>query len=297
MLSGLWEVRACFDRHFQRPARFLVAEDEQGVCGLLPLSWIEESGCYGCFPGESWQGRTWLEQNRIPARGYGVLEALLDACPLPHDLRYLLPLEPVAGHEPAIDEVGYLFNPPRYEYDLENYFQEFSHRSAKRIKREVAALEARGVRYRYDELSDFEHIVRLNIGRFGDSSYFHDLRFERSFRSLMHLLHEKGWLRMTAVLINDEPAAVDMGCVYGGTYTLLAGGTHGGHAGVAKLINLHHMRRACEERLQLVDFLCGDFSWKQLFHLQPRPLYLLASSAVASHVPAEAGARSQAHDE
>jgi len=22
-----------------------------------------------------------------------------------------------------------------------------------------------------------------------------------------------------------------------------------------------------------VDFLCGDFSWKKLFHLTPRPLY------------------------
>ena len=283
-LSDLWEVRAAFHEHFQRPACFLIAEDTAGPCGLLPLSWIEESQCYGYFPGETWQGKTWLEQNRILARAPGVRDLLLGHCPSPYHIRYLLPPDSSGSDEHDVDEIGYLFLPPRYDYDMENYFHEFSHKSAKRIKREVAAIEARGVRYRLDDLDDFEHMVRLNVDRFGVYSYFHDSRFADGFRGLMRLLEERGWLRLTSVVIDGELAAVDMGCLCRGAYTLLAGGAHAGYPGVAKLINLYHMRRACEERMERVDFLCGDFSWKKLFHLTPRPLHLLSNApAMAAH--------------
>jgi CelD/BcsL family acetyltransferase involved in cellulose biosynthesis len=42
---------------------------------------------------------------------------------------------------------------------------------------------------------------------------------------------------------------------------------------VAKLINFHHLEIACRERFDSVDFLCGDFGWKQRFRLVARPLY------------------------
>jgi hypothetical protein len=282
-IADLWEVRECFQRHFLRPASFIVAEDGDRVRGLLPLSWIEESDCFGCFPGETWEGKTWLEQNRILAHGPTVLASLLALCPAPYHLRYLLPVDGVAGDGAVVDEIGYLFLPPRYGFDVESYFgQELSHKFAKKLKRDIRRVEELGVSYRLDELADFDHLVRLNVERFGERSYFADERFRESFRDLMHLLHRWGCLRMTTVLIAGEPAAVDMGCVYRGVYTLVAGGTHGDYRGVAKLINVHHMQRACRERLEQVDFLCGDFSWKTLFRLAPRPLYLLSNAPVAA---------------
>jgi hypothetical protein len=45
---------------------------------------------------------------------------------------------------------------------------------------------------------------------------------------------------------------------------------------------LHHLRRACDERLDCVDFLCGDFAWKPLFHLRPRPLFLYGPQPVTA---------------
>ncbi len=278
----LWEVRDCFHRHYRRPLHFLLAEEEGRVGGLMPLSWIEECRSYGYFPGEVWNGKTWIEQNRVPARDGDAMASLLMECPSEYHVRYLVPSEVLSQNGAEVDEIGYLFYPPRYDYDIENYFQEFSHKSAKRIKREVAALETRGAEFRYDTLSDFEELVKLSLGRFGASSYFHDERFRESFQSLAYLLEERGWLRITTVLIEGEVAAVDLGCVFGNSYTMLGGGTHGGYPGVAKLINLHHMRRACEERYEHVDFLCGDFSWKTLFHLAPRPLYLLSSGSPAA---------------
>lgn len=276
-LTDLWDVRACFQRHYRNPPRFVVSDRHDGGYDLLPLSWIEENGCYGFFPGETWQGKTWLEQNKIICNGNGGLENLLSACPSSFHLRYLswVPGTPQGGE--AVDEVGYLFLPPRYDYDMSNYFQEFSRKSLKGIRKEIAAIESLGVTYRLNEIADFELMVRFNVDRFGTQSYFYDPRFRAGFLDLARFLQERGWLRFTTVLVNGEPAATDMGCVFRGVYTLLAGGTNARFPGIAKLINFHHMERACRERLDQVDFLCGDFNWKKLFHLTPRPLYLLTN--------------------
>jgi len=278
-IADLWEVRDCFQRHFRHRPNFIIAEDSRGICGLLPLSWIEESLCYGYFPGEIWHGKTWLEKNRIFFRADTQPSDLLAYCPPPYYLRYLLPPADGCDPEMEIDEIGYLFLPQQYNFEMQNYFREFSHKSIKQILREVAAIEQLGVSYRYNESSDFDLMVAMNISRFGADSYFHDPRFRESFRSLVNFLKTNGWLRFTTVLINGEPAAVDMGCLYRNVYTVMAGGTSNRFRGVAKLINLHHMQWACQQRLQQVDFLCGDFHWKKLFHLTPRPLFHFSSLA------------------
>jgi len=85
----LWEVRKCFDRNFDVPSLFVVSENRGKPTGLLPLSWIEENDCYGCFPGETWAGKTWIEQNRIFARDEQTRNQLLESCPHTFQLRYL----------------------------------------------------------------------------------------------------------------------------------------------------------------------------------------------------------------
>ena len=246
-LWDLWEFRACFQKHFQRPACFIITVNSQNLTEILPLSWIDESQCYGNFPGETWLGKTWLEQNRIPTDNK-ILCNMLDHCPGPYYLRYLQPsLESDGQNQYVVDEVGYLFRPSDYNDDIENYFQQFSNRTAKKIKREIASLQA-GSRYRYDDLSDFDYLVQLNVKNFGNCSYFSDRRFRESFRTLMHYLNDNGWLRITTVIINEEIAAVDIGCLYREVYTLLGGGTNRDYPGVAKLINLHHLQRGCNEK-------------------------------------------------
>jgi|APSaa5957512622_1039677.scaffolds.fasta_scaffold59876_1 hypothetical protein len=277
LVSDLWEFRTCFHRHFKRPPHFLAAEDGDLVRGLLPLCWIDEAASFGYFPGETWKGKTWLEQNRFPGECQGFIDELPVHCPPAYHIRYLIPPEGTPNSPRVVDETGYLFLPPAYDYNFDNYLGAFSRRSAKRLKRKLADFHENGVQYRLDHQPDFELLVSMNTANFGSDSYFHDPRFRESFRALTLFLHEKGWLRLTTVLIGGEPAAVDMGCIYRGAYTLLAGGTNPDHPGVAKLINVFHMRRACEERLAQVDFLCGDFCWKTLFHLTPRPLYLLSN--------------------
>ena len=277
-IADVWEVRECFHRHFRNPPHFIVFEDNDGLSCLLPLSWIEECGCYGFFPGETWQGKTWLEQNKIICRGDVRFEELISsACPSSYYLRYLSWGPGLPAEHTIVDEIGYLFFPPRYNYEISNYFEEFPRKSRKTLAHALVAVEDLGVEFRFDEPGDIDIIFDLNLQRFGSYSYFHDSRFRESFRSLSLFLEKKGWLRITTLWINGEPAASDLGCIYRGTYTLLAGGTNPRYPGIAKLINIHHMRRACQERLDEVDFLCGDFNWKKLFHLTPRPLFLLSN--------------------
>ena len=274
-VSDLWEVRECFDRHYRHEPCFIAAEDRGEVRGLLPLSLNGDSGLYNFFPGETWAGKTWLEQNRIVTDSQRMLRDMLAAVPGPYHLRYLRPAAAAANPYEQVDEIGYLFCPPKYGCDMDRYFGEFSHKTAKKLRRELAGWDERNISWRFDDPNDFELLVAMSIGRYGQSSYFYDPRFLDSFRHLRDFLAGRGWLRMVTIMVDGTPAATDLGSVYNGTLTMLAGGTHGDYPGVAKLINVHHMTWACEQKLDRVDFLCGDFNWKAMFHLSPVPLYLL----------------------
>lgn len=279
-LTDRWALRECFHRHYRRQPFFVVAEEAGELVGLLPLSWLPESGCFGYFPGEVWHGKTWLEQNRVLARDASVLVQMMRSLKevgLHYHLRYLLATPSLQCQGEGIDEVGYLFYPSQFQFDLENYFELFSRKSTKAIRRRLEAFETRGVEVRLDRESDFELMIRMNLERYGTDSYFADQRFTRSFRDLMGLFLEEGTLRITTVIIEGEPAAVDFGTVFDGVYTLLGGGTNARFPDIAKYINLYHMRRACQESLEAVDFLCGEFHWKPMFHLSARPLYLLSN--------------------
>lgn len=292
-LFDLWEVRACFQEHFDAPPLFLIAEENGRLQGILPLSWIEEEDCFGYFPGETWQGRTWLEQNRIMFRRAAIFRQLLAHIPGPARIRYLTGESLPRDADPVFeDEVGYLFIPRLYDHCFETYMGQFSGKSRRKLRREIAGLEDRGVVFRHDDVRDLEHLFLMNQESFGAYSYFRDARFLGAFESLAAWLNDNGHLRVTTALIGGRIAAVDMGALWAGTYTVLAGGTHPDFPGVAKLINFHHLEYACQNRFEVVDFLCGDFGWKRRFHLSPRPLYeIRCSDAMETDMalPAEIG--------
>lgn len=276
-LFDLWAVRACFNAPFDRPFCFLVAENNGAPEGLLALSWIDEMQHYSHFPGETWQGRTWLEQNRIIAGNAEVRKALLEAVPGELHLRYLTRDSLLPGIPAALDETGYLFLPGTYGHDFGAYMTCFPGKSRKKLAREREPFERMGISFSHDTVSHVDLMFRMNLSQFGDRSYFSDPRFLAAFENLTTLLQEAGSLRVTTLRLGGTIAAVDMGAVVGRTYTVLAGGTNPDFPGAAKLINFHHMEWACRRRLDIVDFLCGEFGWKERFRLSPRPLFELRS--------------------
>jgi len=288
-LFDLWRVRQCFAGSYRRQPYFVLAEDRERVTGLLALCRVDESGRYAHFPGETWQGKTWLEQNRIIADSPDVLSGLLENVPGPTHLRYLThDSVPLAKMPVAVDEVGYLFFPGAHAFSFQRYMQQFSGKSRKKLARELAAMEEQGVVYRFDHAADIRLLFRMNLESFGERSYFYDPAFLDSFEKLAAWLLQKNMLRITTIVIGGTVAAVDMGAVWQNTYTVLAGATNPDFPGVAKMINFHHLERSCRERYATVDFLCGDFGWKQRFHLSARPLYEM-HILPGKDIPGEAG--------
>jgi len=279
-LFDLWEVRECFARHYGREPLFLVASRTGETCGLLALARTDEPGGWGFFPGETWQGKTWLERNRIIADSPEVCRALIDRCPPQTHLRYLSQTALATG-ELAIDEIGYLFVPAEWDNCAEKFWAAFSGKSRRRNRKEMDALINRGMEIRRDVLEDVEIMFELNLKSFGDYSYFADARFHNGFRDLTAWLAEQGRLGVTTILIEGAVAAVDVNAVYKNASTVLAGGTHPDFSGVAKLINHAHIEWACEQKFTEVDFLCGDFGWKERFHLTQRPLHQYRSPALS----------------
>ncbi len=286
-LFDLWPVRECFQREYRHDSHCLVATRNGRFGGMLALSRLDGEKGFGHFPGETWQGKTWLEQNRVVAADSETAGELVAHIPPGTRIRYLhmddrLHLE----NRVMEDETGYLFFPRQYHFSFDAYWNTFSGKTRKKLNHELKRFRDAGVRFREDCLDDVDWMLRRNLESFRERSYFYDPRFLRAFQSLSAWLASNGLLRVTTVLIGGRVAAVDMGAVWNGGYTVLAGGTHEEFPGVAKLINLHHLEWACARRLEMVDFLCGDFNWKQRFHLTPRRLFQIWRPRIDHRQPA-----------
>ena len=272
-VSDLWEFRMCFHPHFRRSPCFMVLEDGEGIAGMLPLCRIDEIDGFGSFPGETWRHKTWLERNPVYVRSPEVLPELLMSCPEGTRLRYLdLPGSALCdGIE--VDEIGYVLYPSRLDFDLDRYHMRFSTKRLKSIRKSIEAFTGQDCSWHINRLEDFDRMVELNVEFFSEGSYLYDHRFRESFRNVTGFLHRRGMLRMVSLEIRGETVAVDVGALFRGGYTIFLGATHQGFPGVAKVMNMHHLRFAFHHGISKVDFLCGDFHWKKLWHLDPEPLY------------------------
>ncbi len=270
-----WQVRMSFQQSFKRPSLFLVAEANRRYVGLLALSWIEEEKVYACFPGETWRGTTWLERNQIPAMSHNVQRILWEAAPNNTVLRYVVGNVASSLGCLTVDEVNYSFTPSHFAYDYNAYWMLFSRKSRKSLEREAAKIINMGCEYLFNRWDDIDWMFQMNLETFTDKSYFYDPRFLNGFTSMLSFFADSKTLRVTTLKVKGTIAAVDVGVIYNNQYTLLAGATNPSFPGIAKVINLFHLKWACSQHLEYVDFLCGDFGWKTRFHLTPCPLYLM----------------------
>lgn len=271
-LFDLWEVRECFAAAYDRRSIFVTMERDGRIKAMLPLSWIEESACYGFFPGETWRGRTWLEQNRLIAESPAVLKQLLQLAPGPLQLRYIDGAEMLP--EMAVeDECNFGCSPGQYGYSFNNYCKRFSAKTSARIATEFSSLEHHGIRVRLDEFDDLQILFELNLATFGKQSYFCDSRFLKAFDSLARWLAKERRLSIVSILVGGKVVAVDMVAIHNNCHLVLAGGASREIPGISRFINLYHLERGFLHRVERIDFLCGDFGWKKKLLLEPRPTW------------------------
>ncbi|MBN1847653.1 MAG: GNAT family N-acetyltransferase [Deltaproteobacteria bacterium] len=272
-ISDLWDFRFCFQKHYHCDPYFIVLEDHHGIAAMVPLSYVNHLDMYVFFPGETWNQKTWIERTPIYLRKPHFLHEALDACPERTYLRYMeMDRDPYIV-DLGIDEIGYVFYPSQVDYDLQGFSKRFHNKKYKEIMKVIRSFADAGSVFHYNRLDDFNILVDMSLQRYGSHSYLDDGRFREGFRELIFFLHQKGWLRMVSLEIMGKTVAVDVGATYMGTYTVFLGGTDPDYMGVAKVMNMHHLEWACREKMNKVDFLCGDFHWKKLWHLDQEPLY------------------------
>lgn len=272
-IFDLWDIRNCFAESFKRNNTFIVLENDGDVHGVLPLSWMEESHFYSFFPGESWHGKTWLEQNKVFATDNNAFQILIDNIPGPAHMRYMSANSLYFNDSLTFDESNYHLYLGEFGYTFDGYMQKFSSKSRKNLSKEVSRFYEIGATLRYNKLEDVDVLFEMNLAAYGEDSYFKDPRFYESFQSLLKWLSDNKLLRIVTVEIGGKVAAVDIASQYGSEYVVLCGGTNPEFPGIAKLINFHHIEWACQNRMEKIDFLCGDFGWKERFHLTSKPLY------------------------
>ena len=286
-LFDLWEFRLCFQRHFSHVPHFLLLEDRKGIAGMVPLSYVEDLDMFAFFPGETWKGKTWIERNPIYVREESLLAELPSFCPERTYLRYME--VPAEAYFPdlELDEIGYVLYPSDINFDPTVYGQRFSNKKFKAIMKVIKSFSGADMAFHLNRFDDLDVLVNMSLQHFGSASYLYDRRFRDGFRDLIYSLLDKGWLRMMSLEIDGNTAAVDAGALFEGTYTVFLGGTHPDFLGVAKVMNMHHIEFACQQGIQKVDFLCGDFHWKKLWHLDPEPLYKFVSPSLRSEEKAD----------
>ncbi|MBN1930477.1 MAG: GNAT family N-acetyltransferase [Desulfobacterales bacterium] len=271
--SDSWEFRNCFQKHYKNPLCFMLLEDNQGIQAMLPLSYLESKDQYVFFPGETWNYKTWLERTPFYCRNPQTIMNVFSECPENTYLRYIRSPETFETQNLEVDEIAYGLHPGRMAFDISIYFNRFTTKRLKEIKKEIAKLTGSKAVYKINRLEDFDQMIEWNLERYHTNSYFFDARFRESFRELMYLLFSKGRLRMVSLIINGKTAAVDIGAVYKSTFTIYAGGTNPIFPGAAKVINMYHIESAFYHKFSNVDFLCGDFNWKKFWHLDSEPLF------------------------
>lgn len=283
-ISDLWDFRICFNNHYHFKPCFLVMEEKADIIGILPLSYVEDLDMFAFFPGEIWEGKTWMERTPYFARNERIFRALLRGCPERTLLRYLEISTGKIFSGLDRDENGYVLYPGALNYDTGRYEQTFSRKKIKAIKKVLESFYSRRHSLHINRLHDFDVMVEMSIDQFGDRSYLCDSRFRESFRDVMSFLYRENMLRMVSFEIEGRTAAVDIGAVFNGTYTVFLGGTDREFPGIAKLMNMYHIHYAFKEKMSKIDFLCGDFHWKKLWHLEPEQLYTFRYPFLSSEV-------------
>ncbi|MGE4285506.1 MAG: GNAT family N-acetyltransferase [Phycisphaerae bacterium] len=279
---NLWEVRECFHLTFGNEPFFVTAEENGVLCGLLALCRNGSGKGVSFFPGELYGGRTWLEQNVIYASSHRALETLLGALPNEGEVRYLRAAGGLLETFCDEDELNYSLLPPALDYDFDRYLAGMDGKYRRNLLRELRQFDAE---VRLNNFADIDAMLDLNLQNFGSHSYFADSRFLAGFRRMLGYARYMEALRVTTMLVDGQIAAVDVGVTHANRHTVLAGGTNPLFKGIAKHINIHHIKWALESRLGRVDFLCGDFGWKDKFALHAEPLYKLSREKIAVQLP------------
>lgn len=272
-ISDMWEFKFCFHKYFNNVPHFIVHKKNGKVLGLLPLSYDNDQKLFKFFPGKD----EWIEKNSFFLNAKRSLKALIGMCP---NNTKLSGIAEIPSYKSMFenDDFTYSLFPAEFNFDLNNYFKLFKRKHVRNILRDIRKLnelKVEVIRNPESHKQMYETMRLWNVQTFGKNSYFEDERFVKAFGDVFDLFVSKNMLYMTAINVNGELAAIDLGCVYNNIMTVFVGGVNPKfrNKGIAKYINLEHIKYAFEHKLEKIEFLAFSFNWKEMWHLKKERLF------------------------
>jgi CelD/BcsL family acetyltransferase involved in cellulose biosynthesis len=173
-----------------------------------------------------------------------------------------------AGYAVQIDR---LVTAPRLTLpdSFETYVQGLGKKERHELRRKLRGLETgRRVSFRFASQSErasvFDRFVALHRRSRGEKAEFMTAEMERFFRDVADTLGARGWLRLGALNVDGEDAAVVFAFAYGGTFALYNAAYDPALAPLSVGIACHAyaIRAAIDEGLRTYDFLRGGEPYK-----------------------------------
>jgi CelD/BcsL family acetyltransferase involved in cellulose biosynthesis len=184
--------------------------------------------------------------------------------------------------EPVLQEVCPVIHlPDSFEAYLESLDKKQRHEIRRKLRR--AENEAELNWYTVDSTHDFEQQVEVFFRLMASSQpskaeFLADARNERFFRSILRVAYECGWLRMTFLEVDGQPAACYCDFVYQDSVLVYNSGldpNYVPHLSTGIVLLAYNIRRAIEDGLKLYDFLRGNESYKYRMGAQDTRVYML----------------------
>lgn len=273
LFSDLWEYRLSFFEASGSTPYFMKCMIDEEIVGIVPLEFEPFYKRYMFFGGGDWvENSRFLIQESHKKK---CLDEILSQIPTPHELLYIHTDEALYSELLVPEEPTYFLSPPDYEFDLERYFQAFSYKRRKNVRRDIKQLESRGARVLEGRFEDFETLTRLNLKQFAEDSSFDEGWFKKAFARIAQDKILMSYLRFKTIMLADKIVACGLYAAYNNRYTFLASGVDPDVSNVFKLLNFEIIREAFENRIQRIDFLTDECGWKKSWRLRTEMLYKL----------------------
>jgi len=173
-----------------------------------------------------------------------------------------------AGYEVRVDR---LVTAPRLTLpdSFEAYLRSLGKKERHELRRKLRGLETgRRIAFRFaaesERASVFDRFVTLHRQSRGEKANFMNGETERFFRDVADTLAARGWLRLGALNVDGEDAAVVFAFAYEGTFALYNAAYDLALAPLSVGIACHAyaIRSAIDEGLRTYDLLRGDEPYK-----------------------------------
>lgn len=280
-LFDVWEFRLAFYKAYKYKPYFMLLKNRSEELALLPL-WYEDDTRRYC-----WFGGDWQEEVRFFSRHPRHVPVLLSLAPSPLLLNAIT--QDATRHLKR--KVRFEEDDPKYILVLrkfrshEDYLATIKKKPRQNLRRNRKRIEAQNPRIVIDNLSDFEHLVRLSKERFKQKSEETDWKDPRrieAFRQVIRLAGKSFKIRMITVLINRKVAGVDLIALFEKCYyTLRCGYNVKDFPGIGSFFSLLEIDDAIGLGMRKIDFLQESYEWKDVL-FQTVPLFKYEKSACAT---------------